>query len=321
MADFSSIRPRSGSRRAQRRRMADTPKMEPMMRALKAVHSSGAAESMQPEDLERQRKGQELLGKLISPPLGIRYRASAVGSIACEWVRPARHRDPERIILYCHGGGYTSGNLGYARAIASKLAHQTRREVLSFDYRLAPEHRYPAPLEDARQVWDHLLAGGHRPERITLAGDSAGGNLALALCHSLKDAGQPLPGALVLFSPWTDMTLSGLSYLERVELDPMLSPGYISAIRAAYAPDADYTSHLLSPVLGDLTDFPPTLVQVGSHEILLSDAVALRDQMLRDGVRCQLEVWRDMWHVFQMFPIRRAAKAMDHVGNFLAGLP
>lgn len=312
---MSDFQPGSSTRRTQRHHMASHPTMEALMRVLRTIHASSAS-----MDLERQRRGQELLGKLMAPPLGIRYWDFSVGHVACEWARPARHRNPERILLYCHGGGYTSGNLGYARTIASKLAQETRREVLSFDYRLAPEHHYPAPLEDALLVWEHLLSTGHLPAHITLVGDSAGGNLALALCHRLKETGRLLPGGLVLFSPWTDMTLSGASYTERAKLDPMLSMDYISAMRAAYAPHGDYTSPLLSPLLGDFTRFPPTLVQVGSHEILLSDAVALRDRMVRAGVFCQLEVWKDMWHVFQMFPLRRAARAIRHVGDFIARL-
>lgn len=320
MAKFRAFQPRPSARRTQRRRMASDPRMEPVMRALKAVHSAAAPDSMEPEDLERQRKGQEVLGRLIAPPLGIRYRDASIEGMACEWVRPVRDRDPGHIILYCHGGGYTSGNLGYARSMAAKLAHETRREVFTFDYRLAPEHPYPAALEDTLRVWEHLVKLGHHPEHIALAGDSAGGHLSLSLCHALKERGQPLPGALLLFSPWTDMSMTGRSYTERADIDPMLAPDYISAIRSAFAPGGDYTSSRLSPLFGDFTGFPPTLIQVGSNEILLSDSTRLRDAMQEAGVTCRLEIWRDMWHVFQMFPIRQAGRAMDHMGWFLAEL-
>lgn len=320
MSKFRTFQPRSSARRTQRRRMAADPRMEPVMRALKAIHSAAAPDSMDPEDLERQRKGQELLGRLIAPPLGIRYVDATLEGMACEWVRPVRDRDAGRIILYCHGGGYTSGNLGYARSMAAKLAHETRREVFTFDYRLAPEHPYPAALDDALRVWDHLLKLGRSPAHIALAGDSAGGHLALSLCHALKERGRPLPGALLLFSPWTDMTMGGRSYTERADIDPMLTPGYISAIRAVCAPGGDYASPRLSPLFGDFDAFPPTLIQVGSNEILLSDSTRLRDAMREAGVSCRLEIWRDMWHVFQMFPIRQAGRAIDHVGWFLAEL-
>ena len=220
-------------------------------------------------------------------------------------------------ILYCHGGGYTSGNLGYARVLASKLAHVTGYDVLSFEYRLAPEHPYPAAVEDALRAWDHLMLLGYGARDVVLAGDSAGGNLALVLCHRLKAAGRRLPGALVLMSPWTDMTMSGASYAERAESDPMLTPEYIEAVRTAYAGGRDYASPDLSPLFADLTGFPPTLIQAGDHEILYSDAEMLCHALERAGVPCRFEVSEGMWHVFQMFPLRKAAAAMESVARFL----
>ena len=152
---------------------------------------------------------------------------------------------------------------------------------------------------------------------IRVAGDSAGGNLALVLCHRLKAAGRRLPGALVLMSPWTDMTMSGASYAERAESDPMLTPEYIEAVRTAYAGGRDYASPDLSPLFADLTGFPPTLIQAGDHEILYSDAEMLCHALERAGVPCRFEVSEGMWHVFQMFPLRKAAAAMESVARFL----
>ena len=150
-----------------------------------------------------------------------------------------------------------------------------------------------------------------------MAGDSAGGNLALVLCHQLKQAGRQLPGKLVLMSPWTDMTASGRSYTQRADLDPTITLDYIHAVREVYAGGQSLDSPLLSPLFGDFQGFPPTLVQVGSNEILYSDSLRLRERMEEAGTHCRLEVWEDMWHVFQMFPIRRAAQAMDHISRFL----
>ena len=160
---------------------------------------------------------------------------------------------------------------------------------------------------------------GYGAKDITVAGDSAGGNLALVLCHRLKAAGRMLPGHLVLMSPWTDMTASGESYETRKELDPSITEDYIHAVRSAYAGDADITDPQLSPLYGDFTGFPPTLVQVGSNEILYSDTAMLRQKMTAAGVVCRMEEWQDMWHVFQMFPIKKAAHAMEHIGKFLLG--
>ena len=290
-----------------------------MMRALKAIHSAGSPESMTPKDLERQRAGQELLGRLITPMIGMKWEPFELSGMKAAWVRPEWGHDHHKIILYCHGGGYTSGNLGYSRPLASKLSHTTGWETLSFEYRLAPEHPFPAAADDALAAWDYLMQLGYGARDITVAGDSAGGNMALVLCHRLKAAGRMLPGRLILMSPWTDMTASGTSYQERKELDPSITEDYIHAVRSAYAGDADVEDPQLSPLFGDFTGFPPTLIQVGSNEILYSDSATLRQRMTAAGVVCRMEEWQDMWHVFQMFPIKKAAQAMEQVGQFLLG--
>ena len=240
------------------------------------------------------------------------YEEFSLGGMNAAWMRLKAPHGSRHAILYCHGGGYTSGNLGYARVLASKLAHVTGYDVLSFEYRLAPEHPYPAAVEDALRAWDHLMLLGYGARDVVLAGDSAGGNLALVLCHRLKAAGRRLPGALVLMSPWTDMTMSGASYAERAESDPMLTPEYIEAVRTAYAGGRDYASPDLSPLFADLTGFPPTLIQAGDHEILYSDAEMLCHALERAGVPCRFEVSEGMWHVFQMFPLRKAAAEYEH---------
>ncbi len=302
-----------------RRRTEDpeSARMDPLMRALKAIHSAGSPDSMTPEDLERQRRSQEVLGRLAAPMAGMEYTEFALRNMACAWTRLRAPHGRRHAILYCHGGGYTSGNLGYARVLASKLAHVTGYDVLSFEYRLAPEHPYPAAVEDALQAWDHLMLLGYGAQDIILAGDSAGGNLALVLCLRLRGAGRRLPGGLVLFSPWTDMTMSGPSYGERAAIDPMLTANYIDAVRRAYAPGEDFSHPELSPLFGDLSGFPRTLVQVGDHEILFSDAQRLAEALRRQNVPARLEVSEGMWHVFQMFPSKKAAAALQSVARFL----
>ena len=302
---------RQDSRPAEERRLA------PMMKALKAIHTATSPESMDPEDLERQRKGQEVLGRLAAPMAGMSWEPFDLSGMKAAWVRPSRGHDRRHAILYCHGGGYTSGNLGYSRPIASKLANVTGYEVLAFEYRLAPEHPYPAAVEDAVKAWDHLMYLGYGARDVILAGDSAGGNLALVLTHRLKAMGRRLPASLILMSPWTDMTASGKSYQERAALDPSLTKEYIQAVTAAYAKGQDLTSPYLSPLFGDFTGFPPVLIQAGTNEILLSDSVRLRDRLVASGIPCRLEVWKDMWHVFQMFPIKKANEAMESIGRFL----
>lgn len=309
------------ARRTPEERQADeTRRLDPFMRALKAIHTAATPETMNVEDLEKQRKGQELLGRLVAPMAGMSWEPFELDGMNCAWVRPHRGHDRRRAILYCHGGGYTSGNLGYSRVLSSKLAHVTGYDVLSFEYRLAPEHPYPAAVEDAMRAWDYLMYQGYGAENVTVAGDSAGGNLALVLCRRLKAAGRRMPRALLLMSPWTDMSMSGASYRERVESDPMLTPEYIEAVRRAYAGGRDLHDPDLSPLLGDLGSFPPTLIQVGDHEILYSDSASLAAALRAAHVPCRLEVSEGMWHVFQMFPIKKAAAAMESAARFLLEL-
>ena len=296
------------------------PRMDPLMRALKALHSAGSPDAMTPEELEHQRRNQELLGRLTAPMAGMDYEEFSIGTMPAAWTRLKAPHGTRRVILYCHGGGYTSGNLGYSRVLSSKLAHVTGYDVLSFEYRLAPEHPYPAAVEDALRAWDYLMYLGYGAENVTAAGDSAGGNLALVLCTRLKAAGRRLPRALLLMSPWTDMTMSGASYRERAESDPMLTAEYIEAVRSAYAGGQDYRSPELSPLLGDLRGFPPALIQVGDHEILYSDSATLQEALHRAQVPCRLEVSEGMWHVFQMFPVKKAAAAMESAARFLLEL-
>lgn len=295
-------------------------RLQPALRALKAIHSVANPSTLTPADLALQRKGQELLGRLIAPKSGVDWVPVAIGGIPAAWTKPEHAPARDQIILYCHGGGYTSGNLGYAQPLAAKLALATGYEVLSFEYRLAPEYPYPAALSDALSVWDSLMHLGFGARDVIVAGDSAGGNLALCLTLRLKEQERRLPRALVLLSPWTDMTHSGKSYAGNAELDPILNLDYVTATRAAYAPDGDYASPLLSPLFGDLSGFPPVLIQAGELEILLSDSVRLRDRLLAAGSRCRLEVWRGMWHVFQMFPMRQANQAMESIGAFAEDL-
>lgn len=291
----------------------------PMMRAIKAVHSVADNGSTAPEELERQRSAQELFSRLVTPSLGIRADGLTIaGHLPAEWVSLENGHDRRHAILYCHGGGYTCGQLGYARILASKLALHTGMDVLSFEYRLAPEHPCPAQLADALAAWDYLMYMGYGARDVLLAGDSAGGNLALELALRLKEQGRAQPRAMLLFSPWTDMAMQGESYTQCLELDPMLTPDYIRSVRAAYAgtPDADWADPRFSPVYADLRGLPPALIQVGTHEILRSDSERLAEALHRQGGYATLEVYEDSWHVFQQMPIPRAAAAMEAAGRF-----
>lgn len=293
---------------------------EAILTALRKVHNIASPASTAPEDLKRQRLGQEALGRLLTPPIGFSWEPFEVDGIPAAWVRPEGGHDRSKMILYCHGGGYTSGTLGYARLLASRMALATGYEVLAFQYRLAPEHPYPEALEDARLIWEYLMFLGWGAREIILAGDSAGGNLALELALDLRNAERMLPSRLILFSPWTDMTATADSYTECADKDPLLTRAYIEAVREAYAPGADWNEACYSPLFADLRGLPPTLIQVGGREILRDDSTRLYQKLQEAQVPAVLQTWPDMWHVFQMFPLKAAGEAMEQMAQFLENL-
>lgn len=293
---------------------------EAILAALHAAHKIASPTSTAPEDLKRQRLGQEALGRLLTPPIGFTWEPFEVEGIPAAWVRPEGAHDRSKMILYCHGGGYTSGTLGYARMLAVRMAKATGYEVLAFQYRLAPEHPYPEALEDARLIWEYLMLLGWGAREIILTGDSAGGNLALELALDLRDAQRMLPWRMVLFSPWTDLTASGESYTECRERDPLLTREYIEAVRDAFAPGADWSLPEYSPLFADLRGLPPTLIQVGGREILRDDSTRLYQRLQEAGVPAVLQSWPEMWHVFQMFPLKTAEDAMEQAAQFLQTL-
>ena len=221
------------------------------------------------------------------------------------------------VILYCHGGGYSTGSCLYARTLTSKLAETTSMAVLSFDYRLAPEHAFPAAVEDALKVWDDLMLLGYGARDIIVAGDSAGGNLALALTLKLKEQERLLPGGLVLMSPWTDLTSSGKSHITKADVDPVLNKEYIDRMVEAYAGGQDLKNPMISPLFGDFHEFPPTYFQVGRNEILYNDSTRLYDAMIAANVSVKIDKFTGMWHVFQMSPFKTAYEAMDKNAEFI----
>ena len=293
--------------------------MDPIMKAVKTIYSVTSTEpSVAPEEIAKERAGMDLFSKVATLPVGVSNEAFEVEGIPCEWVRPDRSRDRRHIIMYCHGGGYTCGSLKYARILAAKLAFHTGMDVLSFEYRLAPENTYPAAKEDAIVVWDYLMRQGFGAKDIFLAGDSAGGNLALELSLELKAENRFLPKALILFSPWTDMTATSETYESRKEQDPMLTREYVEVVRGAYVGErTDFDSIDFSPLYGDFSEFPPTLIQVGDNEILLDDSRNLHKRLIDFGVLSRIEVYDDGWHVFQQMPIPRASKAISSVADFV----
>ncbi len=315
MKAFTSILPDKKANKAAE----NTEEMTLLMKTIKAVHqAAGNPALMTPEELSRQRSEMELFSKLVTPVLMLNVKSFTVGEIPCEWVSPEYPHRKDKVILYCHGGGYTCGKLGYARILANKLATHTGIETVSFEYRLAPENPYPAQIEDALKVWDHLMMLGYGANNVFLAGDSAGGNLALELVLKLKEQRRLLPGALILMSPWTDMRAESSTYESLKDKDPTITKDYVLSVRSAYAgPEADFEDPALSPLFADLEGFPPTLIQVGSNEILRDDSEKLAKKLMKADSYAKLEVYTGGWHVFQQMPIPKAAHALDSVRDFI----
>ena len=287
-------------------------KNQNFMNLIKRVH--GLVEN---PDIEKQRQSQDHIGAILSNTKDITYREIDIDGIYGEWVSVNRAHMKKYVLLHCHGGGYSTGSSMYARTLTSKLAASTSMDVLCFDYRLAPEHPYPAATEDAMKVWDYLMLLGYGARDIILTGDSAGGNLALSLALKLKDQGRLLPRGLVLMSPWTDMTSSGKSFVTKAEVDPVLDSAYIDKMVAAYAAGQDLKDPYLSPLFGSFEGFPPTYIQVGENEILLSDAKRLHRAFVNANVSVKIDVYPGMWHVFQMSPVKAAREAMDRNAEFI----
>jgi acetyl esterase/lipase len=227
--------------------------------------------------------------------------------------------DPEQVILYFHGGAYAVGTAAASVGLASDLGRSARARVVSVDYRLAPEHPYPAALEDAEAAYRGLLAAGASPSAIAIAGESAGAGLVAATLVALKREGLPLPSAAVMMSPWVDLTLSGDSMSEKAALDPALTPDGLKRRASDYVGKGDPTDGLLSPIFADLTGLPPLLVQVGSHEILLDDATRLAARAATADVAVTLQVTPQVPHVFQAFAsmLDEAGAALTQAGDFL----
>lgn len=283
-----------------------------LMQLIRRVH--GIVEN---PDIEKHRQSQDHIGAILSNSKDIQYREIDIDGMYGEWISVNRAHMKKYVILHCHGGGYSTGSSMYARTLTSKLAMSTSMDVLCFDYRLAPEHPCPAALEDAMKVWDYLMLLGYGARDVILTGDSAGGNLVLALVLKLKKEGRLLPRGLALMSPWTDLTSSGESFVTKAAVDPVLDKDYIDRMIQAYAGDRDLKDPMISPLFGDFTGFPPTYIQVGENEILLSDSTRLHQAFVDVNVSVRMDVYPGMWHVFQMSPVKAARDAMDKNAEFI----
>ncbi|HLY45352.1 MAG TPA: alpha/beta hydrolase [Stellaceae bacterium] len=253
-----------------------------------------------------------------APPANSEIQRSRCGGIAALHVA-APGADPARRILFLHGGGYVSGSPELYRGLLWRIAAASAARITAIDYRLAPEHPFPAALDDAAAAWRGLLADGCDPRRAVVMGDSAGGGLALALGLRLRDEGSPLPAAIVAMSPWTDLASTGASLRRNAGRDPMLNAEDVPRLAAHYLAGADPRDPYASPLYGDPAGLPPTLIQVGSDEILRDDALRMAERMRAARCVVELEIWPRMPHVWQAFAtvMPEARRAILRIGAFV----
>lgn len=252
-------------------------------------------------------------------PEGTRYERVDAGGVPCEWIQapPAR---PDRVFVFMHGGAYFRGSAAASRATAAAIGVATRARVLSVDYRRAPEHVFPAAVEDCLDAYRWLLDSGFESARIAVGGISAGGGLTLAMMLSARDRGWELPGAAVLLSVWSDLTQSGASFETNADADPSVSKMYLDRFAAMYLAGTDPYEPLASPLFGSLSGLPPMLLQVGSIETMLDDSTSFAGRARDAGVDVTLECWEGVFHAWHesVHALPEARQAIERIGEFLS---
>ncbi|MBQ8600366.1 MAG: alpha/beta hydrolase fold domain-containing protein [Clostridia bacterium] len=266
--------------------------------------------------LKTMRKGQDKLGELMEAMhrKQVHIKKHPFEQFEGAWVLPYDERR-QGVLLYLHGGGYTCGGLDYALGFGSMLASQTGTRVFCAAYRLAPEHRFPAALEDAETAYRYLLEKGYAPEHITLSGESAGGGLCYALCLCLRDVGLPMPAGIIGVSPWTDLTASGSSYATNKAADPSMTVEMLDFFAESYTDDRQ--DPFVSPLFADLTGMPPSLLFVGGDEIMLSDTEELHYRLLEAGCKSRLQIAAQRWHGYVLYGLSEDRKDFLLINRFL----
>ncbi len=265
-------------------------------------------------------------GLFAGPCKGVRVVPVMADAVPCEWLIPGGVREGYAI-LYLHGGAWFMGSANTHRSLVSRIAAASSVRALVVNYRLAPEFPFPSGLEDCIAAYEWLTNNGIPAEHIVIAGDSAGGNLALAMLVALREAGKPLPAGAVALSPATDLAFTGESVRTRLKVDPIFSKGSPPSIIQDYITSHDPRDPLISPLYADLHGLPPLLLHVGDHEILLDDTVRFGDKASAAGVQSNIVVWPEMFHVFQLFTpfLPEARRAVEQIADFirsrLAGAP
>ncbi len=266
--------------------------------------------------LETSRRGQNKIGELMEARhrKHVLIREHRFNNFEGAWIIPKDERR-RGVVLYLHGGGYTCGDLEYAKGFGATLAYECGMRVFAPAYRLAPEHKFPAALEDCLEAYNYLLEKGYDPSQITLCGESAGGGLCYSLCVIMREAKIPLPGGIIAISPWTDLTASGASYKENAKRDPSMSERMLDFFANSYTDNR--RDPLVSPVFANLKHMPPSLIFVGGDEIMLDDAKEIHGKLIDSGAKSRLVVAPGMWHAYLLYGLRESYGDFKAVNQFL----
>ncbi|WP_432404158.1 alpha/beta hydrolase [Wukongibacter sp. M2B1] len=270
------------------------------------------------KDLDVRRKKTDELARKYSLAKNIRIQKAQLGGVDCEWAY-LENSQLDKVIIFLHGGGFCIGSINTYRHFTSRLAKATGFRVLYVEYGLAPENPFPGALEDINSVYQSLLSQGISSENIILIGDSAGAGLCLSLTLALRDNNESLPAALVLFSPWTDLTLTSKSLETNAKRDPLVFLDDQKKLVEAYSQGKDVKNPLISPRFGNFNGFPPILIHTATDEMLLDDSLNLIEQAKKDDVEVTLKLWKGMFHVFSIFPDHtpEGKKSLKEVAAFI----
>jgi monoterpene epsilon-lactone hydrolase len=275
------------------------------------------------DPIHRFRKGMDFFTGFLGKPKGVVTTEFTIEGIEAEWIIPEGCENSEIIMYFLHGGAYGMGSIKSHRPIVSRIAKRCQVKTLHINYRLAPEHVFPAAVEDSVICYQWLLSQGINPGNIVIAGDSAGGGLTMATLLKLRDDNIALPAAGIGLSPWLDLGTTGASYDDRAKLDPYIDKEAVMDWAQRYLGDTHYTHPLASPVYSDPAGLPPILIQVGTHELLHDDAIMFAEKAAAAGVDVELEIWEDMFHVWHAFAgfMPEADMALDNIAKFVHAVP
>jgi len=268
--------------------------------------------------VQETRANFEQMAGMFQVAADVKCEPVNAGGVQSEWVT-APGADAGRAVLYLHGGGYVIGSINTHRDLAARISRAAKARVLLIDYRLAPEHPFPAAVEDSVAAYRWMLAQGLKPSRISVAGDSAGGGLTVATLVAIRDAKLATPGAAVCLSPWVDLEGVGDSMKSKASVDPMVQRDGLLEMAQHYLAGKDARSPLAAPLYADLAGLPPMLIQVGTAETLLDDSTRIAERARKAGVKVTLEPWENMIHVFQVFApmLDEGQQAIEKIGEFI----